>query len=74
MLPQRLGAVVIRNDDLSVAAILDQMASWTHDEGEPPYPLADGCQDHALALAMQEAARSGRDVVTGSEPWHPTDR
>jgi hypothetical protein len=42
---------------------------WVRGEGPPPYPLADGLQDHLLGLAIEESARVGRLVVTAAEPW-----
>ena len=38
-------------------------------DGEPPYPLAQGCQDHLISLAIDEAGETGRPVTTGDEPW-----
>lgn len=72
------GRVVWRNsyvgsrfseDDLAVTALLTQMASWCRGEGPPPYPLADGCQDHLLGLAIGESARTGTPVTTSVEAW-----
>jgi hypothetical protein len=40
------------------------MAAWVRREGLPPYPLAEGVRDQELALAVEEAADSGREVVT----------
>jgi predicted dehydrogenase len=72
------GRVVWRNpyvgsrfseDDLAVAALLTQMASWCRGEGPAPYPLADGCQDHLLGLAIGESVRTGAPVATSVEAW-----
>jgi hypothetical protein len=72
------GAVVYRNpyrghrlaeDDISVATITDRMASWCRDEGPEPYPLAEACQDHLVALAVEESARTGATVRTARVPW-----
>jgi predicted dehydrogenase len=72
------GAVVYRNpyqgcrlaeDDISVAAIMDQMAAWRRGEADEPYSLADGCQDHLVALAIEEAVRTGATVTTPEAPW-----
>jgi predicted dehydrogenase len=74
------GVVVYRNpyqgcrlaeDDISVAAIMDQMAAWCRGEADEPYPLADGCQDHLVALAIEESVRTGTGVRTANEPWAP---
>jgi predicted dehydrogenase len=72
------GQVVYRNpfpgarlsdDDVAVAAILRATGSWARGEGPEPYPLAEGCQDHLLGLAIEEAARTGTPVTTGREDW-----
>jgi predicted dehydrogenase len=72
------GQVVYRNpfagsgmsdDDIAVAALADATGAWARDEGPEPYPLAAGCQDHQLALAIDESVRSGSPVRTSPEPW-----
>ncbi len=72
------GAAVFRNpymgarladDEIAVATLLDRMAAWCRGDGEPPYPLAEGCQDHFLALAVAEAVRTKAEVRAGSELW-----
>ncbi len=72
------GRVVWRNsyagsrfseDDLAVTALLTQMALWCRGEGPAPYPLADGCQDHLIGLAIGESLRSGAPVTTSVEAW-----
>jgi predicted dehydrogenase len=72
------GQVVYRNpfvgsglsdDDIAVAALAEATGAWARGDGPPPYPLAQGCQDHALALAIEESARSGRPVTVADEPW-----
>jgi predicted dehydrogenase len=57
------------DDEVATAALLDAMATWVRGAGPPPYPLAEGAQDHLLALAIEEAADTGREVTTGTEPW-----
>ncbi|GIF21554.1 putative dehydrogenase [Actinoplanes tereljensis] len=57
------------DDEIAIAALLDAMASWVRGEGPPPYPLAEGAQDHVLALAIEEAADTGEPVTTTVEPW-----
>jgi hypothetical protein len=49
--------------------MLDAMAAWVRGDGPAPYPLADGMQDHLVALAVDESLRTGRAVSTGAEPW-----
>jgi predicted dehydrogenase len=72
------GAVLWRNefvgarlseDDLAVAGLMAAVAAWARDEAPAPYPLAEGCQDHLLGLAIHESAASGRRVTTAVEPW-----
>ena len=45
------------------------MAAWSRGDGPPPYPLADGCQDHLVSLAIDESASSGAPVTTSVEVW-----
>ena len=72
------GEIVFRNayegarlsdDDIAVAALLDQMGAWARDDGPPPYPLAFACQDHLIGLAIEESASRGRPVTIGREEW-----
>ncbi|WP_421735847.1 Gfo/Idh/MocA family protein [Cellulomonas sp.] len=72
------GRVVYRNeyqgarladDDIAVATLLDATGAWVRGDGPAPYPLADGCQDHLLGLAIEEAARAGETVRTAREAW-----
>lgn len=59
----------LADDDIAVAELLFRTGAWCHDEGPPPYPLAAACQDHLIALAMVESARTGRPVTTTTEAW-----
>ncbi len=72
------GRVVYRNpwpgtrlseDDIAVATHLADTGAWARGEGPEPYPLAWACQDHAMALAVEESARTGADVRVTAEPW-----
>ncbi|RZS90967.1 putative dehydrogenase [Motilibacter rhizosphaerae] len=72
------GEVVYRNpfagsrmsdDDVAVADILAATGRWVRGDGPAPYPLAEACQDHLVALAVEEAASSGRPVTTAREAW-----
>ena len=62
----------LSDEDIAAATIVERMSMWVRGEGPPPYPLADGLQDHLLGLAIEESARLGRPVVTASEPWADT--
>ena len=59
----------LSDEDIAAATIVERMSMWVRGEGPPPYPLADGLQDHLLGLAIEESARLGRPVVTAVEPW-----
>ncbi|MBO3750699.1 Gfo/Idh/MocA family oxidoreductase [Streptosporangiaceae bacterium NEAU-GS5] len=72
------GRVVYRNeyqgarfseDDLAVVDLLCRMTDWVRGAGPEPYPLADGCQDHLLSLAIEEAVRTGAPVTSTREAW-----
>jgi predicted dehydrogenase len=59
----------LADEDVALATLLTRMAAWCRDEGAPPYPLAKGCQDHLLGLAIGNSVAAGRPVVTAVEPW-----
>jgi predicted dehydrogenase len=72
------GDVVYRNpfvglrladEEIAIATQLVQMAAWCRDEGPPPYPLAEACQDHLVGLAIEESVARGEPVTTTKEPW-----
>jgi predicted dehydrogenase len=72
------GTVLYRNpfvgsgmsdDDIAVAAIAEATGAWARGDGPAPYPLARGCQDHLLSLAIEESVRLGRPVRTSVEAW-----
>ena len=72
------GRVVYRNafagarfseDDLAVADLLAAMGAWRRGDGSQPYPLAEACTDHQIALAIGESSASGRSVTTSVEGW-----
>jgi predicted dehydrogenase len=74
-----LGAVVLfrnpyaglrwNDDEIATAALLQATAAWVRGDGPPPYPLAEGTQDHQIALAIEEAADTDRTVTTSTEAW-----
>ncbi|MET1005095.1 MAG: hypothetical protein ABWX96_06080 [Propionibacteriaceae bacterium] len=57
------------DEEIAIATLLDATAAWVRDEAPPPYPLADGAQDHRIALAIEESARTDQTVTTQVEPW-----
>jgi hypothetical protein len=60
----------LSDEDIATAMLLVRMARWSRGEGPAPYPLADGCQDHAISLAMQASVRDGgRPVEVAKEKW-----
>lgn len=59
----------LNDEEIAIGTMLTAMAAWRRDDGAPPYPLADGCQDHLVALAIEESASSGAPVTTSAEAW-----
>ncbi len=57
------------DDEIAGAALLIGTAAWVAGDGPPPYPLAEGCEDHLLGRAIVESARTGRPVRTAVEAW-----
>lgn len=57
--------------EIAILALLVSIAAWVREDGPPPYPLADACQDHALALAVDEPVVVGRPVELTVGPWSP---
>jgi predicted dehydrogenase len=57
------------DDEIATATLLRATAAWVRGDGPGPYPLAEGAQDQLVALAIEEAADSGRTVTTTAEPW-----
>ena len=71
------GRVVYRNpflgqrlmdEEIAIASMMAATAAWARDEGPAPYPLADGCQDHLISLAIDESAASGQPWSRPSSP------
>jgi hypothetical protein len=61
------------DEEIAIATLLEATAAWVRDAGPAPYPLADGAQDHLIALAVEEAADTDRTVTTGTEAWAVTE-
>ena len=59
----------LNDEEIAISTMLLAMAAWVRGEGESPYPLADGCQDHMVALAVEESASTGAPVTTSVEAW-----
>jgi len=58
------------DEDIAIATLITKMAAWVRDAGDPPYPLAEASQDHAIALAINESAACGRRIEVATGPWH----
>ena len=65
----RLVGARLSEDDLAVADLLLDTTAWSRGEAPAPYSLAEACQDHQLALAVEESLRTGGPVTTTAEPW-----
>ncbi|MEV6344217.1 Gfo/Idh/MocA family oxidoreductase [Actinoplanes sp. NPDC051851] len=59
----------LNDDEIATLTLLSAMLTWVRGEGPPPYPLAEGLQDQALALAVEESAETGREILTRLEAW-----
>ena len=57
------------DDEIATATLLQATAAWVRGDGPPPYPLADGAQDHHIALAIEQAADTDGPVTTSVEAW-----
>jgi predicted dehydrogenase len=57
------------DEEIAIATLLDATAAWVRDSAPAPYPLADGAQDHLIALAIEEAADTDTTVTTDTENW-----
>lgn len=59
----------LSEDDLAVADHLTAMGRYARGEGPAVYPLAAGIHDHAIGLAVERSARTGRDEHVTDEAW-----
>lgn len=57
------------DEEIAIATVLNQSARWAIGETDGPYPLAQACQDQLIALAIEDAVRTGGPVCTGTEVW-----
>jgi predicted dehydrogenase len=58
------------DEEIAIATLLLDTATWARGDGPPPYPLADGLQDHRIALAVEESANRDGIARVAPEPWH----
>ena len=61
--------VGLSDEDIAVATLLDATGAFSRGDAPAPYPLAEAAQDHLLAMAISESARTGDVVSTGVEAW-----
>jgi len=59
----------LNDDEIAMSTMLTAMAAWARCNGAPPYPLAEACQDHLVALAIERSAAIGTPVTTSVEAW-----
>ena len=59
----------LSDEEIAILTLLVATAAWSRQEGPPPYPLAEACHDHALALAVDESIGTGRPVELAAGPW-----
>jgi predicted dehydrogenase len=59
----------LMDEEIAIAQMLVATAAWARDDGPPPYPLAEACQDHLIGLAIDEAVATGQRVITAREAW-----
>lgn len=57
------------DEELAIADMLVATGAWARGDGPGSYPLADGCQDHAIGLAIADALASGEIVRVEREAW-----
>ena len=57
------------DEEVAMGTLLDATAAWVRGDAPAPYPLADGAQDHLVALAVEEAADTDRTVTTTVQAW-----
>ena len=54
------------DEEIALTSLLTATGAWARGEGPAPYPLAQGCQDHLIGLAIDESAATGVLIVTGA--------
>ena len=58
----------LTDDEIAIATCLAKMGEYVRG-GEPPYPLAQACQDHYLNLLISQAVESGEEIASETQPW-----
>jgi predicted dehydrogenase len=59
----------VSDEDIAALELLTRMSDWARGEGAAPYPLAEACEDHHIALAIEQSARTGQPITTTVEAW-----
>jgi predicted dehydrogenase len=59
----------LMDEEIAIATMLLATGNWARQDGPAPYPLAQGCQDHLISLAIDEATTTGVPVTVGAEAW-----
>ena len=59
----------LMDEEIAIGSIMAATGAWARGDGPAPYPLAQGCQDHWISLAIDESASSGQPVTTATGPW-----
>ena len=59
----------LADEEIAILDLLVATAAWRSASGGPPYPLADACHDHAVALAVDESLATDRPVEVPAGPW-----
>jgi len=59
----------LMDDEIATGSLMLDTAAWARGDGPPPYPLAQGCQDHLISLAIDSATTTGVPVRVGVEAW-----
>jgi predicted dehydrogenase len=58
----------LMDDEIAIADCMERMGKLV--QGGPDfYPLAEACQDHYLAILMEQSANSGIEVAAELQPW-----
>jgi predicted dehydrogenase len=57
------------DEEIAIATLLQDTAAWVTDIGPEPYPLAEGIEDHRIALAIDESAAFGTTIRVADESW-----
>ncbi len=58
----------LSDEEIAIAEVMRRMSAFVR-SGAPFYGLADACQDCYIALLIDEAVQSGRQVKSTRQPW-----